>query len=144
MRPLVCAFFVVSMLLGAGIASRASEVAASPAASASPAPAPSVDPAVTARAKEWLHRVQTGDIDRSQLTSAMSAALTPDIVKQVSEQLSPLGDPQTFSVVSQQSLGEGIAGYVYRITFKSSSIDELIALDKNGKIAALRFRPVQP
>jgi hypothetical protein len=143
---LLGAFFVVSMLLGAGVASRASELAGSPApaATTSPAPVASVDPAVTARAKEWLHRIQTGDIDRSQLTSAMSGALTPDVVKQVSEQLSSLGDPQTFSFVSQQSLGDGIAGYVYRVTFKSSSIDELIALDKNGKIAALRFRPVQP
>jgi hypothetical protein len=115
----------------------------SPASSASPAPGPTVDPAITAKAKEWLHRFQTGDIDRSQLEPGMSTAITPDIIKQLKDEVSPLGDPQSFKILSQQSLGEGITAYVYRVTFKSSSINEIIALDKDGKIAGFRLTPVQ-
>jgi hypothetical protein len=117
----------------------------SPAASSSapPAPGPTVDPAITAKAKEWLHRFQTGDIDRTQLEPAMSTAITADVIKQLKDELSPLGDPQSFKIISQQSLGEGITAYVYRVTFKSSSINEIVAIDKDGKIEGFRLTPVQ-
>jgi hypothetical protein len=112
-------------------------------ASSSASAGPTVDPAITAKAKEWLHRFQTGDLDRSQLSSQMNTALTADVVKQLKDELSPLGDAQSFKITSQQSLGEGITAYVYRVAFKSSSIDEIIAFDGNGKISGFRLTPVQ-
>ena len=129
--------------LAAGLASPMPAASASTAASASPAPGPTLDPAITAKAKEWLHRFQTGDLDRSQLSSQMNTALTADVVRQLKDELSPLGDAQSFKITSQQSLGEGITAYVYRVTFKSSSIDEIIAFDGNGKISGFRLTPVQ-
>jgi hypothetical protein len=135
--------FAVAQPALAGPTPPPSPAASAPAASASPAPGPTVDPAVTAKAKEWLHRFQTGDIDRTQLEPAMSTAITGDIIKQLKDELSPLGDPQSFKILSQQSLGEGITAYVYRVTFKSSAINEIIAIDKDGKIEGFRLTPVQ-
>jgi hypothetical protein len=129
--------------LAAGSGSPTPAAAPSSAVSASPAPGPTVDPAITAKAKEWLHRFQTGDLDRSQLSSQMNTALTTDVVKQLKDELSPLGDAQSFKITSQQSLGEGITAYVYRVAFQSSSIDEIIAFDSNGKISGFRLTPVQ-
>ncbi|MBV9276726.1 MAG: beta-lactamase family protein, partial [Candidatus Eremiobacteraeota bacterium] len=47
---------------------------------AHPTPAPNEDLSVTARAKEWIGRIQTGRIDRTQLSATMSKALTPELV----------------------------------------------------------------
>jgi hypothetical protein len=136
--------FVLSALLTTGAARAADPASPAPATpEVSAVPAPTVDPGITARAKEWLHRFQTGDIDHSQLSAQVNAALTPDIVKQVSGQLAPLGDPQTFVIQGQQSLGDGAIAYVYHVTFKSSAINEVFELDKDGKIAGIRFQPSQ-
>jgi hypothetical protein len=59
--------------------------------SAPSAAATDADAAVAARAKDWLHQIQTGKIDRSQLTDKMNAALTDSMLAQVSAQLAPLG-----------------------------------------------------
>lgn len=104
--------------------------------------APDPNPAITARAKDWLHRVQTGDIDRSQLDAAMNTAFTPDLVKQTSDQLGPLGDPLTFTFLKQAVSGD-VTSYVYQVTFKSGALNEIFALDKDGKIAGIRFSPAQ-
>jgi hypothetical protein len=134
---------IAFIALALAVASPLSAASPSPAASASPAPGPTVDPAITAKAKEWLHRFQTGDLDRSQLSSQMNTALTSDVVKQLKDELAPLGDAQSFKITSQQSLGEGITAYVYSVTFKSSSINEIIAFDASGKISGFRLTPVQ-
>jgi hypothetical protein len=104
---------------------------------------PSAAPDVAARAKEWLHRIQTGDIDRSQLTDQMNAALTPDVIKNLSSQLGPLGEPQSFTFVGQQSVPGDITAYVYSVTFKSTTLTEVFALDKDGKVAGIRFPAAQ-
>jgi hypothetical protein len=134
---------IAFIALALAVASPLSAASPSPAASASPAPGPTVDPAITAKAKEWLHRFQTGDLDRSQLSSQMNTALTSDVVKQLKDELAPLGDAQSFKITSQQSLGEGITAYVYSVTFKSSSINEIIAFDASGKISGFRLTPAQ-
>ncbi len=142
---LLGAAFFASMLFAPGlaIADPSPTPAATSAATAAPAPAATVAPEITARAKEWLHRLQTGDVDRSQLDSKMNAALTPDIIKQVSEQIAPLGDPVSFVISGQQSTPSGVTVYVYHVTFKSSAINEAFALDSDGKIAGIRFVPSQ-
>jgi hypothetical protein len=150
-KLLVAAAIFVSTLLAPWNAAAAT-VAASPAPAvspspastpaASPAPAPTVAPEITARAKEWLHRFQTGNVDRTQLDAEMNTALTPDLVKQVSQQLAPLGDPVTF-VISGEQTTQGVTAYIYKVSFKSSSIYEVFGLDKDGKLAAIRFVPVQ-
>lgn len=114
-----------------------------PAQSSAPSsPAAQIDPKVAAMAKDWLHRIQTGNVDRSQLTNEMSAALTPALVQQVGAQLAPLGDPTSVSFVGSQTAG-GITIYQFVLTFKASTVNEYIGIDGAGKIAGLRFTPGQ-
>lgn len=101
-----------------------------------------IDPKVTALAEDWLHRIQTGNVDRSQLTSEMSTALTPALVQQVAAQLAPLGDPTAVSFAGSQAV-QGITIYHFVLTFKAATVNEFLGIDAAGKIAGLRFTPVQ-
>ena len=119
-------------------------ICAQPAASDGPTSAPvatpSADPAVTARAKEWLHRAQTGTIDRSQLSAQMNSLLTDDLVKGVSAQMGSLGDPTGFTLIDMRSVA-GSNIYLYKAQFKTAALEEILSLDATGKIDGLRFLP---
>ena len=118
---------------------------APPVPSAQPLPSPVAAPppsaAVTAKAKDWLHRLQTAQIDRAQFDARMNTALTDDIVKQAASQLGPLGDPTAFTYVEAQAAGDYVS-YIYRVTFKTATINWIYTLDKQGKIAGLHAQPV--
>ncbi len=109
--------------------------------SASPAPGAVADPAITARAKEWLHRVQTGDIDRAQLDSQMNALLTPALTKQISSKFGPWGDPVTFAYVGKQTVQGDNTAYVYHVVFKANACNEIFVLDKDGKVSGFQLPP---
>ena len=117
----------------------------SPAASApeaTPAPGPSPTAAITARAKDWLHRVQTGNVDRSQLSAKMNSAFTDAQVKQVASQTGAFGDPTSFAFVDSRIV-QGVTVYQYRAVFKSITATWIFALDSDGKIAGMFLRPAQ-
>ncbi len=114
---------------------------AASAAHASPASSGS-DAAVMARAKDLLHQVQAGKIDRSQLDDKMNASLTDTLIAQISSELAPLGDPVAFSAQGEQTQ-DGLAVYEYRVDFKTGSLTETLVLDSNGKVAGLFFKPVR-
>lgn len=115
--------------------------AATSAAPASSAPSAS-DAAVTARAKDLLHQLQAGKVDRSQLDDKMNASLTDSLVAQISSQLAPLGDPVGFTPQSEQKQDE-LTVYEYRVDFKTGSLTETYVLDASGKVAGLYFKPVR-
>jgi hypothetical protein len=96
--------------------------------------------AVRARVREWLHRFETGDIDRSQLTAAMTKSLTPDIVDGAKTQLGPLGEPQSllYRGVTNES---GSTVYHYRATFAQGTFDITMAVDAAGKIGGYLLTP---
>lgn len=134
---------ILAMLVANPVTVSAVEPTPSPSAAASPASGQDAGAAVAARAKEWLHRLQTGDIDRSQLTDAMNAALTPDVIKSLSSKFGPLGDPQSFTFAGQQLVQGDMTAYVYRVVFKSTMLTEVFVLDKDGKVAGIQFPPAQ-
>lgn len=106
-------------------------------------PLPSADPAMTDRAKAILHQAQTAQFDRSQLDDKMNAALTDEIAKKLASQLSPLGDPTAFTLLMFASQ-EGYDIYLYKVAFKTVTLDEQIVIDpKTGKIAGIQFKPAQ-
>ncbi|MBD5655219.1 MAG: hypothetical protein IAI50_08545, partial [Candidatus Eremiobacteraeota bacterium] len=109
-------------------------------ASAGPsiAPAAAADPKITARAKDWLHRAQTANIDHAQLDDKMSALLTDAFAKQVAAQLSPLGDPVTFEFVEEKTFAPNTL-YVYKVTFKSDTLYWLFSTNVSGMITGLRL-----
>lgn len=106
----------------------------------SPAPAATSD-AVAARAKDMLHEFQTGTVDRTQLDAQMNAAMTGDVLKKVQAQFAPLGDPQQFAFTGKQTMQGGNEAYVYRVTFKSGTFNEIFTLDKDGKVAGFFLVP---
>ncbi|HYL27509.1 MAG TPA: hypothetical protein VEW74_06710 [Candidatus Nitrosotalea sp.] len=117
---------------------------ASPSPSPMPSPttaAPAVtDPAVMARAKDWLHQIQTGKVDRSQLTDKMNAELTDATLTSVSAQIGQLGDPTSFTLTKKLAQGS-LTIYVYTATFASVTLSEIFVLDQNDKIAGLLLKP---
>ena len=102
---------------------------------------PPEDPAVTVRAKEWLHRAQTGTFDRAQLESQMNTAITADGVKQASASLTALGKPTTFTYTDTLPSGTNLKTYIYRVTFPSRQMNWLFTLDGDGKIAGFYLQP---
>ena len=129
----------------------AMDMQASPAPGSSPAPASTLspgpnsltreDPAVTARAKEWLHRAQTGTIDRKQLDAAMNAALTDDLVKQTATRLGALGSPASFKYVRTFVSDDGVSTAIYRAAFSGGTLLWTFSLDKDGLIGGFYVRP---
>ena len=114
--------------------------AASTVPAASPVAATPADAAVATRAKDWLHQLQTGKVDRSQLDAKMNTALTDSIVAQVSTQLAPLGDPTAFALTQKLVQGTNTI-YIYKVTFPSVTLNEIFALDSDGKVAGLLLKP---
>jgi hypothetical protein len=113
---------------------------ASPEPSPSATPAATVDPAIAKRAADWFHRVQTGSIDRTQLTPDFSARLTDANVSALAAQLADLGDPVTFDFVRE--IDADVTTYIFRITFKSAlKLSWSFSLDPSGKIAKFALKP---
>lgn len=126
----VCAFALLLSIGSVGLAG-----AASP---ASPAASPAATPA--ARAKEWLGRIQTGNIDRSQLTPALSKSFTAALVGQLSEKIGPLGSPLSMVEVEKHVDAKDRA-YVYKVEFANdTTLYFVIAFDvASNRISGLRF-----
>jgi D-alanyl-D-alanine carboxypeptidase len=97
-------------------------------------------PEITARVREWLHRFETGDVDRSQLTSDMNGSLTPELVAQTKAQVAPLGNPTKLVFRGSQTNGS-IAAYTYVAVFANATLRIVMALDGEGKIAGYRLLP---
>jgi hypothetical protein len=126
--------------IAAAPAPSASPVASTPAPTASPTP----DPKVLARAKEWFHRLQTGQIDLSQVDPGVAKLLSdPQTVKAASAEFGPLGDPVTFEQ-EQTGMQNGNTYYVYLLTFgDGKKFDYLFVLDAQGKVSGLRLAAPQ-
>lgn len=125
-----------ALLLGGSAA--AQSTTPSPAASSA---APDAD-AVMARAQDWLHRLQSGTIDRSQLDPQMNALLTADLVKRLAAEFGPLGKPLSFTPAGEE-IAPNTTAYIYRVEFSSKTLDEIFILDGAGLISGLRFTPAQ-
>lgn len=148
--PLLRAAAAAGTLASAAIFTSALPAASqtpAPAASAAPAPAASAapaisrveDPAVTVQAKEILHRVQTGTVDRTQLSDDYNRLLTPDSLLRAGTQLAALGEPTKFAFDGKLTQGT-VTAYVYHVTFVDGDLDELLAIDGDHKIVRLLFR----
>jgi CubicO group peptidase (beta-lactamase class C family) len=103
--------------------------------------APGENPAITARAKEWLHRFETNDIDRAQLTDEMSKALTPALTSDVQQQFAPLGTPKSFVFRGKTMAGTSTI-YSYYVTFADIGAAFVVVMgieDATGKISGYRL-----
>ena len=143
LSPARLVMVAVCAALCASSAARANQLPAvvaiaptSPAAGA----APGENPAVTARAREWFHRLQTGEIDRSQLTPEMRRGLTADTVATVQARLKAMGTLRGFTYAGFEVRGDNTA-YYYHLTFPSTELRFVFVLEKGGKVSGLWLRP---
>jgi hypothetical protein len=132
------------LFAGVALAFALTATAATAAPTAAPAPTPTPDAAVMARAKDWFHRIETGNIDRSQLSAQVNAALSDAMIKQVASQVSPLGEPTSFTQIQTGTRG-GSAYCVYEVTFSTGEKWHYVfAYDPaTTKITGLRVLPAQ-
>ena len=103
--------------------------------------APQVDPEVTTRAEEWLRRLQSGKIDRSQLDSYMNMMFTTPLVQRAQTDYGPLGPPLAFTFTGAQH-EHGKTGYTYRVRFKDDTVLFYFGLDDGGKVSGLLLKPL--
>lgn len=96
-----------------------------------------------ALAAALLHQAQTGQLDKTQFSPKVSAALTAGVEAQFASTLRPLGDPSTYVLVAKKRKDD-LTMYVYRAESKTGAIEESMVLDENGKVAGLWFKPAPP
>lgn len=133
---------VAGMLLAVGTLPLAAAAQAAPLPAATlpglAANAAAQNPAIESKAVEWLERVQSGNVDRSQLNKTIEAKLTPQMLATLQKQLAPLGKPYGAAYGGSKMVGQTTV-YRYVVAFKDGSIEEYISFDAAGKISGLVF-----
>lgn len=94
-----------------------------------------LDNAVVARAKEWLVRLASGRLDRSELTPEFSAVLTDDLVAR--ENFGALGRLQTIVPLSSTIETNGDTLYVFLVRYPRGQYHYKFEVAPNGKIDGL-------
>jgi hypothetical protein len=96
--------------------------------------------AVTARVKRWLDQIETGKIDRTGMSKALAAYMTPPAVEFAREEFLPLG-PATGLVFRGTSTRGSTTDYSYNVSFASAQEYVVLGIDAHDKIASFLFKP---
>ncbi|HVN70294.1 MAG TPA: serine hydrolase domain-containing protein [Candidatus Binatia bacterium] len=91
-----------------------------------------LDNAVVTRAKEWLERLATGRIDRSELTPSFSAYLTDDLVAR--ENFAALGKLQGIVPLSSTSETNGDTLYEFLVRYPRAQYHYQFEVARDGKV----------
>ncbi len=101
------------------------------------------DATVVKRAKVMLAGLQTGKIDRTQLSPALAAEYTPDVVAN-EVQLLPKGTPSSFAIRQKFDV-DGVTTYVFRVHWDAGTVDYAFGFDDATlTIVKLYTRPGPP
>jgi hypothetical protein len=100
------------------------------------------NPAVAKRAIEWLHRLELGNIDRSQLDATLNAKLSPQAIGLIQAELGPFGTPKSITLAASRPMN-GNSAYLYILDFKAAKLQEVMILNPSGKITGLVFTPTR-
>jgi D-alanyl-D-alanine carboxypeptidase len=104
-----------------------------------PPPHARVDNAVVARAKEWLGRIASKDIDRTQLTPAFSNYLTDSLVAKAD--FAALGKPLDITPIASSAQDGGGTLYEFLVHFQHAQYHYRFGLTPDGKIDELLLTP---
>lgn len=104
---------------------------------------PPVDPnsaeSVKIFALDWFERLQSGQIDRAQMTTTLSETLTDDSVDEMSRHLKSYG-PATGDEITQNRRIQDQTFYVVKLFLqRGDALSLLIGFDDNGKITGVTF-----
>jgi hypothetical protein len=95
---------------------------------------------VKALALQWFTQMETGQIDRTQLTSAYSAQLTGDAVQAMSRQLQRYGASPTSAQVLRSRTTDDQTFYLVKFVFpRGDAATMLVGFDTRGKITGIDF-----
>jgi len=114
--------------------------AVEPSAATAIKPAAGEDPAITTRVRDWVNRLETGNIDRSQLGAEMNKVLTPAFLAQVKQQIAVLGAPQQLVYLGKTNGKKGTV-YSYRAVFAVATFTLHFEVDTTGKIGGIWLSP---
>jgi CubicO group peptidase (beta-lactamase class C family) len=91
-----------------------------------------LDNAIVTRAKEWLQRLASRRLDRSELTPAFSAYLSDDLVER--ENFAALGTVQSIVPISSSAESNGDTLYEFIVRFPRSRYHYEFEVTRDGKI----------
>jgi len=100
------------------------------------APVAGEDPAITALAREWLHRLQTGQIDATALAPSFARQLTHAAAREMAGDLSRFGKPRAF-VYEGMEYRARVFGYSYEVRFDDAIFSLDVVLNVSGQIVGL-------
>lgn len=92
--------------------------------------------AITAIAREWLGRIQSGSFARWQLTPQANNMYTPVLIKRLEKQFAPLGRPQSLVYRGKQTIASEVV-YTYLVRFKEREVMFYLGLDRDNKITGM-------
>ena len=93
------------------------------------------------RALKIFTGLQNGQIDRSQLTDLCNHYFTEEAVRDFADSLKPLGTPQSFTPVAEESRG-GMIFRAFRVEFPNRQVMVTTYEEPNGKLEQYLVLPV--
>lgn len=122
-------------MLPAGAQEYPSPYGPPPQSAANPTAKP--DPTMLGRARHFFEELQSGSVNRSELSSGANANLNNATIENGQRMIGNLGTPVSF--VQQQTGSQGgVSWAVYLVTFKNGqTLDFLYGVDANGKVTTL-------
>jgi D-alanyl-D-alanine carboxypeptidase len=97
--------------------------------------------AAETRALKIFTGLQNGQIDRSQLTDLCNHYFTEEAVRDFAESLKPLGTPQSFTPVAEESRG-GMVFRAFRVEFPNRQVMVTTYEEPDGKLEQYLVLPV--
>jgi len=96
-----------------------------------------LDNATVARAKEWLERLASRRIDRSEITPEFSAYLTDDLIAK--ENVAALGPLQSIVPLSSETEPDGDTRYEFLVRYPRAKYHYTFELAPDGKVDGLQL-----
>lgn len=104
-----------------------------------PPTAQRVDNAVVSRARDWLARLATGRIDRTQLTPEFSSYLSDSVVRQAN--IAAFGPVISMVPIASVAAAKGATQYEFLVHFEHAVRHYEFTLAADGRIAFISFSP---
>ncbi len=110
-------------------------------AAAAPPPVAAEDRAVTARAKDWFRRLQTGTVDLTQVDPAFARQLRPEFLALIRTDLADKGTPTGWIYQGSRQVP---GATIYRYWIRLGGVPQVfsVALRSDGKIAGSQLTPL--
>jgi hypothetical protein len=105
--------------------------------------APPIDPrssdSVKTFALSWFEHLQAGQIDRAQMTAALSKSLTDDSVKEMSRIVMSYGPATGDEIVQTRKIQDQTFYVVKLFLQRGDALSLLIGFDESGRITGVTF-----